>query len=138
MTEKKKTFGQEYNEVQAAATGTQEVRETTNEMGRDYMKSLNKVTEAHKHLREPYYILEVLKPEAFLQGVIKLTHIARKTRPRPEWGLALYKVDNVKGRTTYEWGLPKAEEAYIMMQAPEGWDPKLVRDIRDFLAGTLV
>jgi hypothetical protein len=136
----KKTLGEELLDIQHKYAGkkTQTVRETTSEMGKEYMKSLNKVISDHQKLTEPYYIMEIMKPDSFLEGVIKLVHVARRTRPNPEWGVALYKVDNRKGDLTYEWGLPKAEEAYIMMQSPEGWDSTLIKNIKDFLEGTLI
>lgn len=136
---KKITLGQQVldNYYKYAGQKTQTVRETTNEMGTAYMDSLWKVIGQHEHLREPYYIMEVLQPETFLEGVIKLKHIARHTRPRPEWGIAIYKVDNQSGVVTYEWGLPRAEEAVIMMSNPGGWDPKVIQDITDFVNGKL-
>ena len=140
MTEEvKKTLGQQIADIQTRYQGqkTQTVRETTEAMAGEYIESLNKVVEDHKHLREPYYIVEILKPDAMLEGVIKLVHVARKTRPLPEWGLALYKVDNITGDCRYEWGLPRAEEAAIMMSVPEGWDPRLIDDISRYLNGTL-
>lgn len=136
----KKTLGQQWLDVQNEYAGkkTQTVRETTNEMGKDYMESLFKVIKDHEHLKEPYYIIEVLKPDSFLEGVIKLTHIARRTKPRSQWGIAVFEVNNEKGECKYLWGLPKAEEAFIMMQNPEGWDQKLVEDIKNHLDGKLV
>ena len=136
----KKTFGEELLDIQHKYAGkkTQTVRETTSEMGKEYVKSLEKVIHDHENVQEPYYIMEILKPDAMLEGVIKLVHVARKTRPNPEWGIALFKIDNKKGNLTYEWGLPRAEEALIMMQNPEGWDSKLIKDIKDFLDRTLV
>jgi len=136
----KQTLGEGLLDIQQKYAGkkTQTVRETTSEMGKEYVKSLEKVIHDHKNVKELYYIMEILKPDAMLEGVIKLVHVARKTRPNPEWGVALYKVDNKLGDITYEWGLPKAEEAYIMMQNPEGWDSKLIRDIKGYLEKTLV
>ena len=138
-TPKRKTLGQQVVDTNTKYFGqkTQTVRETTNEMGKKYMESLWKVIEMHEYVREPYYIMEILRPETMLEGVIKLKHVARRTRPRPEWGLGLYKVDNKSGTCTYEWGLPRAEEAMIMMSNPEGWDPKIIKDIKDYVEGTL-
>lgn len=120
-----------------AGQSLQNVRDTTNEMGKVYMDSLWKVVSEHEHVQEPYFIVEILQSDTFLEGVIKLKHIARYTRPRPEWGLALYKADNKNGALTYEWGLPRAEEALIIMSNPPGWDKKMVQDIADFVNGKL-
>jgi len=136
----KKTFGQEWSDVQTKYAGqkTQTVAETTEAMSKDYLESLHKVIKDHEHIKEPYYIIEVLKPDSFLEGVIKLTHIARRTKPRSQWGIAVFEVDNEKGECRYLWGLPKAEEAFIMMQNPGGWDAKLISDIQLHLDGKLV
>ena len=140
MEQEKKTVGQQVVEVQEkyGGTKTQTARETTNEMSKEYLMSLEKIINDHQNIKEPYFILEILRPDPFLEGVIKLTHVARRTRPKAEWGLALYKVDNAGGELIYEWGLPRAEEAYLMMQDPEGWDAKLIKDIRDHIQGILV
>ena len=140
MTEARQTLGQQVIDVLTKYAGqkTQTVRETTNEMGKEYMASLEKVIELQKGYNEDYYIMEILRPDHLLHGVMKLKHIARKTRPYPEWGVALYKVRPTSGTITYEWGLPNEAEAFIMVQNPEGWDSKLMSDIRDHVQGRLV
>lgn len=135
----RKTIGAQVFELQNRYAGqkTQTVRETTDAMAKDYLQSLWKVVEDHKTLTEPYYITEILKPDPYLDGVVRLWHTARRTRPLPEWGLALYKVNNSTGEVTYEWGLPHAQEALVMVQNPEGWDAKMMKDIMDFIDGKL-
>lgn len=136
---KKKTLGQEVYEMQTKYAGqhTQNVRDTTNEMGKEYMASLRKVLEDHAHYTEPYYIMEIMKPDSHLEQVIRLYHIARKTRPKAEWGIALYKRDNAADTLTYEYGLPHPTEALHMMQNPSGWDKKAIQDIVDMVEGRL-
>lgn len=136
----KKTLGQQILDVQEKYAGqkTQTVRETTDEMGKEYMKSLQKVIDMHRNVKEDYYIMEIMRPDANLTGVINLKHIARRSRPKPEWGIALYKYHVESGELTYEWGLPHWSEAMIIAQNPEGWEPKTVKDIYDFVEGTLV
>ncbi len=138
-TTERKTLGQQVLDVQEKYAGkkTQTVRETTDEMGKRYMEHFEAHLNAHKHLTKPYYILEIITPDTFLEGVMKLIFQPRWTRPKPEWGIALYKVDNQKGEITLEWGLPKAEEAAIMMANPGGWHPKLIQDIKEHLEGKL-
>jgi hypothetical protein len=137
---KKKTFGQQVVENHARNGGrfTQTIRETTSEMAKEYLRSLWKIVEDHQNYKEPYYIMEIIQPDQYLEGVIKMKHIARKTRPLPEWGVALYSVDNQTGILKYEWGLPTVGEAEIVMSNPEGWDAKMVKDIRDFAMGNLI
>lgn len=136
--EKKKTLGQQVLDNYEKNQGTtQTVRDTTNEMGKKYMESLWKLVEQHKSLKEDYYIMEIMQPDTFLEGVIKVKHIARRSRPNPEWGVALYKVHVNSGEVTYEWGLPHVEEAIEMMKMPEGLHPKVIQDIVDFAKGAL-
>jgi len=139
LGQEKKTLGAEIFEVHNKYAGqkTQTVRETTNEMGKEYLASLDKVLNKHAHYKEPYYIMEILKPDSHLDGVIRLWHIARKTRPTPEWGIAVYKRDNAADTLTYEYGLPHAAEAHRMLEDPYSWDPKVMRDIKDMQLGLL-
>lgn len=136
---KKETLGQQWLSVQEKYAGqkTQTVRETTDEMGKEYMDSLWSLVEMHSHIQGLYYIQEIIQPDPFLEGVIKVKHIARRSRPNPEWGIALYSVNNKTCELTYEWGLPNEAEAMIMMSNPEGWDRKVVQDIKDFHQGNL-
>lgn len=138
--EQKPTLGEQLVKVQTDNAGrmSQTIGETTEGMAKEYLKSLEQIINDHKHVKEKYYIMELIKVDQFMEGVVRLKHIARKTRPRPEWGVALYAVDNQSGTLTFEWGLPTIGEAEIVMSAPEGWDPFLVGNIRDFVNGTLV
>ena len=133
------TLGQQILDVQTKYAGqkTQTVRETTDEMGKSYMASLWKTVEMHKHMKEDYYIMEILRTDPMLEGVVHIKHIARRTRPKPEWGIGLYKVHVSSGNLEYQWGLPIKPEAIIMLQNPEGWEKKTIKDIYDFVQGTL-
>jgi len=133
------TLGQQILEkrAKASAQDTQTVRDTTNAMGEEYMKSLWTLVKKHENLSEDWFITEIITHDTFLEGVMKVKHIARRTRPNPEWGLALYKVHPKSGTLSYEWGLPHVEEAIHIMKEPEGWDKKIVKDIMAFANGTL-
>jgi len=122
-----------------AGQKTQTIRETTDEMGKKYMDELIKCAKANleKHNKD-FYILEVIEHDAIIEGVIKVHFQARWTRPNPEWGVGLYKVHAESGNMTYEWGLPRKHEAYIMIENPQGWDSKTMQDIRDYVDGKLV
>lgn len=134
------TLGQQLLDKHANTTGqgTSSVADMGHAMGEKYMESLWKLVNQHKSLEEDYYILEVITHDTFLEGVMKVKHIARRTRPNPEWGLALYKVMPKSGTLLYEWGLPHVEEAIQIMREPEGWDKKVVKDIMAFAKGELV
>src|SRR5689334_37502 len=92
----KRSLGQQVYDVQTKYAGqkTQTIRETTDEMGKEYMRSLWSVIEKHKHLKGTYYIVEMVSRDAIIPDAVKVVHVARRTRPLPEWGLALYRVDN--------------------------------------------
>ena len=139
MTDKRVTLGQQILDNQAKYAGqkTQTIRETTDEMGKEYMRSLERTVLLNKSCKHDYYIMEIMRPDANLIDVVNLKHISRRTRPKPEWGVALYKYHQQSGHLTYEWGLPAKHEALIMMQNPEGWEPKSIKDIRDYVQGTL-
>jgi len=138
LAQEKKTLGQQILENHTENAGSkQTVGDTTREMGKEYLQSLEKVVQQHAHLDGEYYITEILKPDSHLPNVIRLYHTARRTRPFPEWGLALYKVNNGKQEITYEWGLPHEVEAANMLTDPYGWDQKLIQDIKDHILGIL-
>jgi len=134
------TLGQQLLDKHAKTTAqdTQTVRDTTDAMGKKYMESLWKLVKQHENLQEDWYISEVISHDTFLEGVMKVKHIARRTRPRPEWGMALYMVHPKVGQLSYEWGLPHVEEAIEIMKEPEGWDRKIVKDIMAYAEGSLV
>lgn len=135
----RKPLGQQLidNHIKNAGQKTQTVRETTDEMGKSYMDSLQKCVDLNHGMTEDYYITEIMRPDPNLVGVINLKHVARRSRPLPEWGLALYKYHVDSGELTYEWGLPHWSEAIVMIQNPEGWEPKTIKDIYDFVEGKL-
>ena len=83
-------------------------------------------------------ILEIIEADPILDSVMKVHFQARWTRPNPEWGLSLYKVEADTGELRYLWGLPRQHEAYIMMQNPDGWEGKTIQDIQDFITGMLL
>lgn len=134
---KKETLGKTLLDVRSKDSHSQEVRETTNEMGTGYMDSLWKIVDQHESLPGIYFVMEVMEHDPFLEGVIKVKHIARRTPPKPEWGVACYKVNNTTGEFTYEWGLPKQQDAWFVLQNKEHFDKKLVEDIEKHLKGEL-
>lgn len=140
ITDKKETLGQQWLNVQEKYAGqmTQNVRETTTAMTKSYYESFEKIWNAHKHVTQDYYIWETMRIHPKLDGVIECKHVARLSRPIPEWGTTLFKVSNQNGECIVEWGLPAKHEAMIMMQNKEGWDENIISDIEKYLAGTLV
>lgn len=132
--EVKKTLGQQIyeNHIKYAGQFTQTARETTDEMGKEYMKSLEKCLSMNSKIRKPYFIYEILRPHSVFPNVIECKHIARFTEPLPEWGTALYKVDNVSGEWWYLWGLPHEIEAARFMVNPFGFEKKTIDDIVSF------
>lgn len=134
---KKETLGKQLLDVRSKDFHSQEVRETTNEMGNEYMESLWGLVDQHDHLPGIYYIMEIMQHDQFLEGVIRVKHIARRTPPKPEWGVACYKVNNTTGQFTYEWGLPVQQDAWMVMQNKDLFDSKMVEDIEKHLKGEL-
>lgn len=134
------TLGQQLLDKHAntAGQGPNTVADMGHAMGEKYMESLWKLVKMHEKLEEDWFISEVIQHDTFLEGVMKVKHIARRTRPNPEWGMALYKVHPKSGTLSYEWGLPHVEEAILIMKEPEGWDKKIVKDIVAFSKGELV
>ena len=134
LNEVKKTLGQQIydNHIKYAGQFTQEVRETTNEMGKEYMRSLDKCIEMHAHHRKPYFVYEILRPHSHFPNVIECKHVVRFTEPLPEWGTSLYKVDNSSGEWWYLWGLPHEIEAMRFMMNPIGYEKKTIDDIVSF------
>lgn len=134
---KKETLGKQLLDVRSKDFHSQEVRETTDEMGKEYMDSLYKLIDQHEGLPGIYYIMELMSHDQFLEGVLKVKHIARRTPPRPEWGVSCYKINNTHGEITYEWGLPNQQDAWFVLQNKEHFDPKVVEDIEKHLKGEL-
>src|ERR1700684_2637143 len=136
-SEPKVTLGQQIidTHVKYAGQKTQTVRETTDEMSKSYLKNLWDLVEANKHITKDWYITEILRVDPFLDNAMHIHLRPRLTRPLPEWGLALHKVNVTTGEIIYQWGLPHLHEAEVIMENPEGWDSKIVKDIRDHVEG---
>jgi hypothetical protein len=137
----RETLGQQLfdNQIKNAGQKTQTIRETTDEMGKKYMEELLSCAQNNlKKYNKDFYILEIIEHDAILEGVIKVHFQPRWTRPNPEWGLSLYKVEAASGDLRYLWGLPRQHEAFIMVQNPEGWESKTMQDIYDFMHGILI
>jgi hypothetical protein len=138
-TPKKKTLGQQVLENAAKYDGQflQDVRETTDEMGKQWNRELGKIIEGNKHLVGKYYINIILKKEIMFENVLKAIFVIRRTRPTPVWNSTVYSFNNDTQDLLLEWVLPSADEAAFMLRDPEGWDPSLIKDIYDFVNGRL-
>lgn len=132
--QEEKTLGQQVLDTQEKYAGqvTQNIRDTTNEMGKEYMKSLWSIIESHAHLTTKYYISEFMKRDTIIPDAIHCKHVARLTMPLPEWGLACYRIDNQVGECFYEWGLPSEAEGEMILMNPLGWDKKTADDVIRF------
>ena len=135
----KKTLGMQILENAAKNDGQflQDVRETTDEMGKQFLKELGEVITNHRGVSGKYYINVILKKEIMFENVVKAIFIARRTRPRPEWNSTLYSFNNDTQDLILEWVLPSANEAEFMLKDPEGWDPSLIKNVFDFVKGEL-
>jgi len=116
---------------------TQEVRETTDEMGKRYNDELQSVILRHRNIKGKYYILCIMKKEIFAENVMRCLFVARRTPPTPEWNQIVYSYDNTDDALRLEWILPSPGEAEMVLNDPLGWDCFLVECIEKFRKGLL-
>jgi len=112
----------------------------SDEFGDNYMKQIRSIIAKYQHKRNPYYIHEMMKWESTVPGkasVLRQIFQARWTRPYPNWGQTLYKVDNRTGSFELQWSLPMRHEVQILERDPKAADPQLMGYVNKFKAGKL-
>lgn len=137
----KKTVGQAAYELMSQPYYKQDAIETQREMLKGYHDELIKCVEAHKDWTEPFYVCVQTRRERTMNNVVRNQFYARKTRPAPNFDLALYYYDPKTEQLAFVWCIPDhASVEYICSHAsslpPE--QGKLIEFCRSFKAGTLI
>ena len=89
---------------------TQQVGETRDAIIEDDNKVIMDILNANQHLREPYWIVLFAKPsKVVVDGRPTLDkHLQPyKTKPTPQVGAVVGKVDNIKGTLEWEVNMPQ-------------------------------
>jgi predicted transcriptional regulator len=114
------------------------------EMLKGYFDELVKCAKRHEDIfgkTEPYYICVQTRAERLMVNVKRNMFYARKTRPRPEYDLALYYYDPKTEQLSFVWCIPDRETVDMLIEN-ELVLPKDQRQLLDFCkafkANTLV
>ena len=141
---KKETVGETLiKKVTKAANATDkgaEAREVTKEWGKKFLKDIEGIINDPQYKKWDMLYIKILakKPivsEHIVSVVYGITHLP----PSPEFKYMLYSYDRKKDELKLEWLLPQAFQiAEIMLKYEDGFDPFLIKCIKDFKAGTLL
>jgi hypothetical protein len=120
---------------------SQSVIDTQREMQKGYIDQL--ITCAKRYdWTDPFYICVQNRRERLLTNVIRCQFYGRKTRPTPQYDLALYSYDPKTEQIRFEWIVPDKETVLDVVDAYNNGraleiDPNLVKFCIDFHQRTL-
>lgn len=115
----------------------QTVAETSRGIGGQYMQEFKKLLDTHKTLVEPYVVVAYRKKDLPIKRYLKITFVARRTIPEPEWQTDVYLVSNRCGRVELLWSLPTDADARQILKRPDLFDDKIVDDCKKMLDNSL-
>jgi len=120
----------------------QPVVDTSREMLKGYIDSLIQCARHGESIygkEDPFYICVQTRRERLLTNVIRNQFYSRKTRPSPQYDLALYWYDPKDEKMQFVWCIPDRETVHhLHANGPSSReDQKLAEFCRSFLAGTL-
>lgn len=130
-----KTVGAAAIELQSKADGKQSVMDTKDAMLKSYPDALVKCAKS-KDWTEPFYVCVQSRRERLLNNVIRNQFYARKTRPIPQFDLALYHYDPSTEDLRFVWCIPDKESVInIMVNRANGTLPHDQSKLYDFCVG---
>lgn len=141
--EKSKTVGEMAVELQKSRE-KQDVIETQREMQKNYIDELIKcaMSGTKKYGKEkPFYICVQTRRERLLTNVIRNQFYSRRTRPIPQYDLALYFYDPAVEQLAFVWCIPAKDmvEYLIINELNLPVDQRqLVEFCKSFKANTLI
>lgn len=139
---KRQTFGEQLNantEKQIRSPDRQEVGETMNEMGKDFLKELSSaISNARlKGVKGRIYVQVVEQPLQWGRNMVKHTFFVRKTRPTPDQSTYLYSHDEGAESPVFEYCLPEVAHLPFVYSHPQMFSRKYLQDITDWVKGKL-
>lgn len=140
----RKTVGQEAIDILSKPQEEQSVIETQQQMLKGYVDELITAAKKGEELygtQEHFYICVQTRRERLLTNVIRNQFYPRKTRPIPQYDLALYYYDPKDEKLTFVWCIPDratVEDLIIneLKLPPE--QRQLLGFCKAFIAGTLI
>lgn len=112
------TVGAEAVKLLSNPDEKQLVKDTSNEMIKDYMDNLESCVRRYKDWTDPFYVVVLNRRERLLVNVIRNMFFARKTLPTPEYDQTVYYYDPKTDELRYLWTVPDKETVMDMVLCP--------------------
>lgn len=122
----------------------QSVVETQQEMLKNYVDELSDCAKRHESIfgtEKPYYLCVQSRRERLLTNVIRNQFYARRTRPIPQYDLALYYYEPKDEKITFIWSIPDRESVEYIIENASQLPPEqyqLLTFCKQFKANTLI
>lgn len=120
------------------------VGEIIDEFQHKFTKEMESTLEANVNKYEaPFYVVVLTKKEPWAMNVMRNWFIARQTRPSarvlredyPNYMQTVYSYDKRSAELKILWSLPIAQDAAVVVQNRQLYDPTLVRWIEEYALG---
>lgn len=110
---KRKTVGEE-SLKRLLNPEAQHVIDTEREVNKEYYKEISKCIDNHPNMKDPYYIVVLIKKERLMENVVRRYFIARESLPTPQWDQTVWRFDPSCGDLRFIWCLPDENTAKWM------------------------
>lgn len=138
------TVGQAAHDILSKPQDSQNVIDTQKEMQKKYLD--NVIEAALQGVKDygkekPFYVCVQTRRERLLTNVIRNQFYARRTRPDPQYDLALFHFDPIDEKLCFVWCIPDKETVqYLILNESkiEKNEMQLLHFCKSFIAGTLI
>lgn len=117
-----------------------EAREVTLEWGKKFLRDLEEIVQNPKYKNwKKIYVKVLAKKPVISEHMVSIVYGITQFPPSPDWKNMLYSYDRERDEWKLEWVLPQAKEiARVMLVHEEGFDPFLIKCIKNFLDNKLL
>lgn len=110
---KKKTVGEQSQELLNKKPESRDPRELERAMQEDYMKELRKcIDESYSLYDNIFYVTVITKNEKLLPNVFRNYFFARSSCPTPEYDQSVFRYNKESGRIEYIWTVPSKDACH--------------------------
>lgn len=142
--ETKQTVGQAAYDILSKPQAPQTVKDTEEEMLKNYVDSLIEAAMRGEKLygqEDSFYVCVQTRRERLLSNVIRNQFYPRQTRPTPQYDLALYHYNPKDENLSFVWCIPDKETVQTISspwyRCPKG-EEQLCEFVKSFVSGTLI
>lgn len=130
------SVGQAVHNILEEGDKSPEVGEIISEYGDSYVSQVQECVDKNSNKYEsPFYIVVLHKKEMWAMNVVRNWFVSRQTKPcmKAMWTMfpnfmhTVYEVNKNQGALSILWSLPSPQEAKVVLDNFELYDPELVK-----------